>query len=215
MKEQSNRTRQIYIGIVAVLAWGALAVQFYLMLNNRVAPIPETLIRFFSYFTIQSNLLVAICASSFFLNPGSTLYRFFTKINTIAAITVYITIVGVVYNTILRFIWEPTGSQKVVDELLHLIIPILFILFWLFFVPNKRMEWKSIVPWMIYPVVYLIYVLIRGALSGFYPYPFLEVPKIGYSKTLINCFFIALLFFLFSLVFVWLARWKTNKPAGN
>ncbi len=206
MNKQGNKPGQVFIIIIAFLAWSAIITQFYLMLQNRTAPVAETIIRFFSFFTILTNILVAICATSFLLPSSTALSRFFTRTNTVSAITLYITIVGIVYNVILRFLWEPKHLQMVVDELLHLVIPALFILFWLFFIPDKKLQWKNVLPWMIYPVVYLIYILVRGAFSGFYPYPFIDVTSIGYTKTLINCCLIALLFFVFGYLFTWLAR---------
>ncbi len=211
MNKQGNKPKLVFIIIIAVLAWFSVITQFYLMLQNRTESVGETIIRFFSFFTILTNILVAICATSFLLSPTSSLHRFFTKTNTVAAITVYIAVVGVVYNMILRFLWEPKHLQMVVDELLHLIIPSLFILFWLFFIPDKKLQWKNVPAWMVYPVVYLAYILIRGAISGFYPYPFLDVTSIGYTKTIINCCLIALLFLVFGYLFTWLARRSSRQ----
>jgi len=51
----------------------------------------------------------------------------FFEAGVITAITVYITIVGLVYNVILRFLWKPEGLQFIVDELLHTVIPLLLL----------------------------------------------------------------------------------------
>src|SRR4051812_38806133 len=99
---------------------------------------------------------------------------------------VYITVVGLVYNLILRQLWKPAGLQFVDDELLHSVIPFLFILYWLMFVPKSELKWKDVLFWLIYPLIYLICILIRGALSGFYPYPFINTDDIGYYETFIN-----------------------------
>jgi ABC-type Na+ efflux pump permease subunit len=62
----------------------------------------------------------------------------FSKAKNATAITLYILIVGLVYNVILRFLWVLTGSQKIVDELLHLVIPVLVLLYWIVFVTKKE-----------------------------------------------------------------------------
>lgn len=49
---------------------------------------------------------------------------------TITAITVFILIVGSVYQIVLRSIWEPTGLQFIVDELLHTVIPLYMLGYW-------------------------------------------------------------------------------------
>ena len=96
---------------IVSLGWFALIAQFYLIIVNRTASIPETIIRYFSFFTILTNLLVAVCFTSF-LNKKQKSSAFFSKITTLTAITVYILIVGIVYNVILRFLWKPEGCKK-------------------------------------------------------------------------------------------------------
>jgi hypothetical protein len=57
-------------------------------------------------------------------------------------------------------------------------------------------------------------VLIRGAFSGYYPYPFLDVTKLGYPQTLLNSAFIAVAFFIVALIFVGIDKLigKSNQP---
>src|SRR5438046_1530815 len=108
---QAKRT---FLTIVAILDWFALAGQFYLILENRVASIPETIIRYFGFFTILTNLLVALCCTFLLLKSNSYIAKFFSKNTTITAIAAYITIVGIVYNLILRFLWNPKGLEQIV-----------------------------------------------------------------------------------------------------
>lgn len=110
--------------IGALLGWFAIITQFYLMMTNRLVGVPETTLRFFDFFTINTNIIVALCFTYIFLGNGSR-SKFFSKASTITAITVYITIVGIVYNVVLRSTWNPEGMQKIVDELLHSVIPVL------------------------------------------------------------------------------------------
>ena len=46
--------------LFAIIVWFAVLAQFYLIIENRVAPVTETIIRFFSFFTILTNILVAV-----------------------------------------------------------------------------------------------------------------------------------------------------------
>ena len=188
--------------IGAAIGWFAVITQLYLMIANRVVSIPETILRFFSFFTIDTNILVALCFSFIFLRRNSGVGRFFTKPTTITAITIYITIVGIVYNVILRSTWRPEGLQKVVDELLHSVIPVLFILFWLIFIPIEQLKWKNAVSWLIYPIVYMAYAIIHGAITKFYPYHFVDVNALGYNKALFNAGGILLVIFLLSLALI-------------
>lgn len=191
-----------------ICGWFALLSQLYLILENRTAAIAETIVRYFSFFTIITNLIVAVCCTILLSRIHSGLKIFFEKINTLTAIAAYISIVSLVYNTILRFLWKPQGLQWIVDELLHTVIPVLFIAFWLFFVPKAPLRLKSVLAWLLYPVIYLAYVLARGSVSSFYPYPFIDVTELGYNKVLINSTGMLLAFLAVSFFFVLINRFK-------
>jgi hypothetical protein len=206
MEKQPTRAMQIYSAIVAVLGWTAVVLQFYLILLNRTASVAETIIRFFSFFTILTNILVAFCCTMLWLRPGTSRGRHFSMPGTLTAITVYITIVGLVYNLVLRSYWEPQGLQQVVDELLHSVMPSLFLIFWITFVPKKDLHWKEVFPWLIYPLVYILFIIVRGALSGFYPYPFIDINKIAYHEALINTGGLLIGFLLLSLLLVGIGK---------
>lgn len=203
-----------YLAVLALMAWFALIAQFCINLSGGAAPTVELIVRYFSYFTITTNIMVVLCSSTLLFIPQSKWGSFFSRQTTQAAITVYIVIVGVIYNSILRFIWDPKGLQRIVDELLHLIIPILFLIYWFVFVLKDKLKWSSFWPWLIYPLVYVIYVFIRGAFSGFYPYPFLDVTKVGYPKVLTNSLGITLAFVAVSLLFIGIGKWR-NKTSGK
>lgn len=210
MQKQSAR---IIALLGALLGWFAIIMQLYLMMGNRVVSVPETLLRFFAFFTIDTNIIVALCFTFIFLGSKYPLGRFFSKASTVTAITVYITIVGIVYNVILRSIWEPEGMQKIVDELLHSVIPALVIIFWLVFIPIEQLKWKNAFPWLIYPIVYMAYAIIHGAVTKFYPYHFVDVNELGSNKALLNAGGILLVIFLLSLALI--ATGKLMKKFDN
>ena len=100
--------RQLVVIAGALLAWAAVLLQLFLILQNRTVSVTETLLRFFTFFTILSNLLVAICftvTAMWSRYPGA----FFARPVVQSAVTVYIIIVGVVYNLVLRFFVGTTG----------------------------------------------------------------------------------------------------------
>ena len=192
--------------IIVILGWFALIAQFYLIILNRTVSVVETVIRYFSFFTILTNLLVALCFTFLMLNPKSKPGIFFSRITSLTAITVYILVVGMVYNLILRFLWAPKGLQLIVDELLHTVIPLLCVIFWWIYVRSKALKWKDAYPWLIYPLVYIFIILIRGAASGYYPYPFIDVNTIGYTKVFVNSGILAVCFLGISLLFIAIGR---------
>ncbi|CAL1518992.1 Pr6Pr family membrane protein [Chitinophaga sp. MM2321] len=204
-----------YLSVLTVLGWFALIAQFCITISSGIAPPVEIIIQYFSYFTILTNLMVAVCCTTLLLRPRSRWGDFFSRQTTRTAITVYIVIVGIIYNLILRFIWEPQGLQRVADELLHLIIPVLFLIYWFLFVPKNKLGWSDCWPWLIYPGIYIVFTFIRGSFSGFYPYPFLDVTKIGFEKALINSAGIAAVFFAVSMLFIALGKWSSKKVVSN
>jgi len=170
-----KRSAKFIALIIALAGWFAVITQLFLIIDNREVSIGKTLLRFFGFFTVDTNIIVALCFTGIFLGSKYRLGRFFLKPSTITAITVYITIVGIVYNVVLRSLWEPTGLQKTADELLHTAIPALVIIFWLIFVPIEQLKWKNVFAWLIYPVIYIGYALLHGAATKWYPYPFVDV----------------------------------------
>jgi hypothetical protein len=172
-----TNTQKILMAVIALAAWFALVLQLYILVantpGNGMTP-PEAVGRFFIFFTILTNLLVAISTTILLMNTRAAAGRFFAKPSVITAVALYIFIVGLVYNIILRSVWHPEGLQKLVDELLHVAVPLLFTLYWLFFAPKSSLQWIHTFRWLIFPAVYLIYAMVRGGIEGFYPYPFLD-----------------------------------------
>lgn len=203
---KSGKISQAFLITGALLTWFALIAQFVLIIVNRTAAVPETIVRYFSFFTILSNIMVALCFTWPLINPESSPGRFWSKPVTLTAVALYIGATGVVYNTILRPLADFEGLQLVVDELLHLIIPVLFLLYWLLFVPKASLGWKNIGLWMIFPAVYCIYSLVRGAIVGYYPYPFFNADHLGYQQVLINCAGMVMLFGITAVVLVAIAK---------
>ncbi|HLT07597.1 MAG TPA: Pr6Pr family membrane protein [Cyclobacteriaceae bacterium] len=201
--------KQLLALVISISSLVAVVLQLDLMLSHSTQPLGETLIRFFSFFTILTNSLVAGYFSYLSYQWIKKKQNTENELARLTAVAVYIFIVGLVYQVLLRHIWDPTGLQKVVDELLHSVVPVLVILFWLISRNIGAVAYRQIGSWLIYPAVYLVYVLLRGYASGFYPYPFLDVSQLGFQQVIFNCLGMTLLFVLVSLLFVWL-----SKPSG-
>ena len=210
-----KQSTKIALGVIAIIGWFALVAQFYLEITNiySKATLSEMIIRYFSYFTITTNLLVAICCTTLALAPASGWGRFFSRQTTLAAITVYIVIVGIIYNTILRSLWSPYGLQKIADDLLHSVIPLLFLVCWLLFAGKDGLRWRNIWSWLLYPLTYIVYVFIRGAASGFIHIPLCDVAQIGLQRAITNAIWIALAFLMVSLLLVAIGRIMHKRKA--
>lgn len=206
---KSSSFKPVYMAITALLAWFALTLQFYLQLkaaHTEGRPVFMSAGNFFSYFTILTNLLIALCFTFILLSPVSKAGRFFSRATVQSGIALYIGIVGLVYSLALREIWDPQGWQLVADRMLHDIIPILYLLYWLLFVPKGLLRPKNALWWLIYPLIYIIYTTIRGAVYGWYPYPFIDAGKLGYSQALRNAGMLLIAFIGIGLLLVGIDR---------
>lgn len=196
--------------LVAATGWFAIIAQFILMLENRTTTIPEMVVRFFSFFTILTNILVASYFTSQIVPSKRNSENLLNKTGTLTAVTVYITVVGLVYQIALRHLWKPTGLQMIVDELLHTIIPTLTIIYWFLYEQKAELKWKMIPKFLLYPLFYLGFILVRGKLSGFYPYPFINVTALGWPQTFINILVLFGVFLVLSSFFIGIGKQKRH-----
>jgi len=184
--------------VVAAIAWFALAVQFVVSINLGVARgfgIAYGIWMYFAFFTVLTNLLVALTLTIPLLALSSRLGRFLASPASITGATASIILVGITYNILLRHIWSPRGWQLIADLLLHDAVPILTIVFWWVAVPRASIRRRDAVLWAIYPIVYVLYAMVRGLATGFYPYPFLNVAQIGFSMVMVNAIGVLIVFF--------------------
>ncbi|MBW8297253.1 Pr6Pr family membrane protein [Sphingopyxis sp.] len=165
MAEMGTRERLLH-ALSAVVAWAALALQLA-VLAGRFAETGQTfgeaLWRFVGFFTILTNLFVALVASTAALAPQ----RWLASAPTRYAALVAILLVGIVYSLLLRHIWSPQGWQAVADHALHDASPLLFLLAWLA-APHGGLGWRSALWAVAFPFAYLVHALGRGAFDGWY-----------------------------------------------
>ena len=200
---------------VIVVGLFGIVLQFILMLQTRQVALPESIVRFFSFFTILSNIMVVIFFIGQLLPENRKLKVFVVKNEIATAVSMYIITVGVVYQTILRQPIPLQGWPRVADDILHLYIPLLMLLYWIVFIADKKIAATTIPYWLIYPIVYLVYTLIRGHFVHFYPYPFVNVTALGYRKVLLNSALLVIFFLGLSYLLAAIANWRhKNKSAG-
>ncbi|MFC4820285.1 Pr6Pr family membrane protein [Dokdonella ginsengisoli] len=213
----SSSTRLLALG-VAVVAWAALLAQYVLMLAgtwNDPGPWVATL-RYFSFFTILSNLLVALTVTSALRSARRA--GFFADAAVRGGVALCIGVTGLVYFFVLSATWAPTGAQWLVDKALHYVTPLAYLAWWLVAAGHGRLRWSDAPRWLLFPGVFLLWSLLHGAWTGWYPYPFLEVGALGYAAVLRNGVLVGVLFLALGLLLVALdramARRRAVLPAG-
>ncbi|HXC16181.1 MAG TPA: Pr6Pr family membrane protein, partial [Holophagaceae bacterium] len=149
--------------LIALLAITGLALQLGILLGAAWAKGHSGWVaawNFFSYFTILSNLLVAISFTASI--------AFWRSARTRGGVTLYIAVVGLVYEGVLRRLWHPEGAQFIADALLHDAVPLTVVAHWLFLRERGALRWRDPFAWLVYPGVYLAYALLRGATTGWW-----------------------------------------------
>jgi hypothetical protein len=133
-------------------------------------------LNFFSYFTNLSNLFAAsvllLCAfnASSSNNRSMVLARYVSVVN--------MTVVGLVFSVLLRNV-DLGALLPWVNFVLHYLMPVAVVLDWLVCPPAMKLRSRSIFIALAFPAVYLAYVVLRGAATGWYPYPFLNPANVG------------------------------------
>jgi hypothetical protein len=153
-------------------------------------PLPTRLVRFVGYFTIESNLLV--CVSSARLALGRDLTTLAWRAVRLAGMS-GIVVTGLVYVVALRPISDVHGWAAVADAGLHYVSPVLAVAAWVVAGPRRRIDRSVVLAASAWPVAWLGWVLIVGAWTDYYPYPFIDVADVGYARAVLHALFLTAL----------------------
>ncbi|MFK3677225.1 Pr6Pr family membrane protein [Microbacterium sp. NPDC090218] len=210
----------------AVLAAAAIIAQLIRTLEIAAAAttewgahLPTVIANFFSFFTIESNVLavVALACGGFWAlaHRGTTAEPRWLAILLMCAST-YMIVTGVVYNLLLRGIELPQGSTVGwSNEVLHVVVPIIMLADVLFAPRRRALGWGTVGIAAIFPIVWVIYTLIRANLviapgSGkpsWYPYPFLDPAQPGgYGAVALYVLLIAAIIIGAAALVVWVSH---------
>ena len=176
-----------YRVVVSALGWFAIILQYWLIASTRSGPdLVAWTVNYFSFFTTIGNILVALAMTLPWLASRSRLAQWLLRPSVRTVIVAYIIVVGLVYHLMLRNLYNPQGWRLACVIILHYVIPPLFIIDWLAFVQKRDLSWKILFGALALPVLYVAWTLGHGAVTGFYPYPFINVARFGYAQVLMT-----------------------------
>lgn len=157
----------------------------------------------FVYFTIWSNILVAIVCLMLLANPhrSGKVFDVFRVFSLTA-----ITITGIVYNAVLRAEANSVGFAEFNTNVLHVFVPIAAVVGWLIFGPRIKFSGKTVLWCAVIGLVWLVFTFIRGGIIHWYPYPFLNVDSVGFGAAVITCIGILIVAMLFASLILWLDK---------
>ncbi|WP_106213632.1 Pr6Pr family membrane protein [Kineococcus rhizosphaerae] len=147
-------------------------------------------VRFVSYFTVQSNLLVLAAAVSLVLDPVRD-GRFWRVLRLDALLG--ITVTGLVFGAVLAPLLHPTGVAWWINAGFHYVSPVMAFLGWLVFGPRPRVDGRTLAWAFVWPLAWIAYTFVRGSVVDWYPYPFLDVDELGFWAALRNTGFVVVL----------------------
>jgi hypothetical protein len=138
---------------------------------------------FFSFFTIQSNIIAVAALFLLVLVPGERRSPWFDGVRSAAVL--YIAITGIVFALLLAGLQEELQTTiPWVDFVVHKLMPVVLVADWLVDPPRHRLPWWTVLAWLAYPFAWITYTLVRGEIVDWYPYPFVDVSKLGYGGVL-------------------------------
>jgi len=172
--------------IASLVAQIALLLEGGVDVNSGDASRPDIVtrfVRFFSFFTVESNLLVLASSIALVIDPArdDALFRI-VRLDALLGIA----ITWIVFALVLSKIVHTEGLAAWINFGFHDASPFLALAGWLAFGPWPRIDARTIALAFIWPVAWIVYTLIRGALVDWYPYPFLDAAALGYPKVFAN-----------------------------
>ncbi|MFF2269363.1 Pr6Pr family membrane protein [Cellulosimicrobium cellulans] len=164
----------------------------------------ELVVRFFSYFTILSNIVVGVTSTMLVVDPRRD-GRLFRVARLDALLCIAVT--GIVYNTVLAGLQELSVAGMVTNLFMHQAGPLLAVVGWLVVGPRPRIDTRTVWWSLAAPLTWIVYVFVQGVFTDWYPYPFMRVTDIGYPRALLNTAVVAVVF----LALAWLLRWVDTR----
>jgi uncharacterized membrane protein len=195
--------------IVALIAWAGLLIQTAVT-YSMTGSWWSTLAALLWYFTVLANLLVAIVFSGVALDVPK-----FRSASLMAGTTLAMMLVGVVYRLLLQNLFELTPWGKVADTLQHAVTPVLTVAYWFVIAKKGRLRWRDPLLWAVFPLAYLVYALLRGAVTHRYPYPFINCNVLTAGQVVTNVIAISACFLVCGYLFVWLDRMAGRNGAQH
>lgn len=196
---------------IAVVACLGPALQYWLMTHDQtLATGAIKTVRYFSYFTNLSNLLAAAALVAPLIASGDTSFGRFAvwaeRAGPRVAIATYLTITALVYHLILASEWSPKGLDLVADTILHTVTPLAYLIDLAARGGEGEARWIAAAKALPFPALFAAWTELHGALSGWYPYPFMNAAKHGYPAVMLNILAMSAAFAGVALILTALSR---------
>lgn len=207
---------RLWHGAIALIAASALVTQLILVIDRG-----GSLVNFFSYFTVESNILVMIASALIFLDPdrGGTAFGILRLAGLVG-----ITITGIIFSTLLAGAVKLDGLDWWTDKGFHYVVPAMAVIGYVFLTPRTRLD-KSALWFLAWAVAWLAYTLIRAQVGspsylvgdGIYstvPYDFLDVDAQGGAAVAVASVGVLAIGLGLSAFYIWLSQRDAETSAA-
>lgn len=186
---KSGKSRLFAVLLLVIGIFGVLVIvhrlSYYVFeYDPEFSPVDYGKFNILSYFTVQSNIFVSL----YLILAGLGIFGI-EKARKIAfspfagaLVTTYIIVTGLVYCCGIPlgftppFKWDNPyhAMSSFIQVFHHMIVPPFMLVIWFFPFTNQRISRKKLLSFGIYPLVYSLFSIVRGAFSNpeYYPYPF-------------------------------------------
>jgi hypothetical protein len=164
--------------LLSLAALLGLAVQFWAQLDRMPDPV-IALWALLRYFTVLTNVAVAVVFAGCVFSRPPPIVLYGTLLCAM--------LVGVVYVGMLRDLPLDSSGDGIANLLLHHVTPLLALAYLLLGAPRGFLSWRAPLAWTAVPLAYVLYAFARAAVDGNYPYPFLNLAKLGAGQVALNC----------------------------
>lgn len=164
--------------IIARVLFGALTLTAIVIQFTRHFSAGFPLLNFFSYFTILSNGIAGavLLIGAYLGMQKRVLPLWYDRARGTAVL--YMTIVGLVFVTLLRNV-DLGGLLPWINTVHHYVLPVVMVADWLLVPPMRPPTSRDLLAFYVFPLAYVLYTLLRGAMMDWYPYPFLNPSLVG------------------------------------
>ncbi|MFD5415766.1 Pr6Pr family membrane protein [Streptomyces nojiriensis] len=215
MTAPSRLVPVVFRGLIAAAAVAGVAI------DCAYGSVPVVL----SYFTIWTNILVAVvlglsAARARRRRPDvAPLYR--------GGVLLFILVTGLVFHLVLANPSSPfnvvaeldrlTGARAAANQLLHTVTPAGALLDFLLLTAPRTLRPRHAALWLAYPLAYVTFALLRGALlapgtARRYTYPFIDAARYGYAHVTLNALVLGAAFYALGLALVTSDRFRPTPP---
>ncbi|MGZ0149113.1 Pr6Pr family membrane protein [Kribbella sp. WER1] len=206
-------------GAIAAVILASLVIQLVLIFtggadansgdSGAAVGLGTRLWRLFSFFTIQSNLIVLAVAAGLVLRPTRDgAFWGVARLDSLLGIV----ITGLVFAIVLAPQVHLTGWALAATIGFHYISPWTTLAAWLVLGPRPRLTWRAVGLAFVWPLAWLVYIFTQGAFTHWYPYPFLDVTDLGLPTALRNATLVLVLGLLLAAL---LKTLDTRLPARS